>query len=225
MSASTDPRLQTSSWQSVLVPPHIPTTSAASVRNRILSVHPFVPGNTQGTDGCVAGVQPRLGWIAGWLTYNEALRPAVMLRNSDIVALPSSLSSFQHNAHSRGPSTVTVRAIQLWILCGIRSVEGSRGMKAIHLFAVAWVMCASPAAAQLTIRLSTVTPVPAGRSVHIAGSFNAWNPSGTRLSTDSIGHWFITLPDNVRGNVEVTFTLGSWATVETSATGGDVPNR
>jgi len=98
-------------------------------------------------------------------------------------------------------------------------------MKAIHLFAVAWVMCASPAKAQLTIRLSPGTTVPAGRSVHIAGSFNAWNPSGTPLSTDSSGHWFITLPETLRGYVEFKFTLGSWATVETSATGGDVANR
>ncbi len=98
-------------------------------------------------------------------------------------------------------------------------------MKAISLIAVAWVMCASPARAQLTIRLSTPAPVPSGHSVHIAGSFNAWNPSGTPLSTDSSGHWFITLPENIRGNIEFKFTLGSWATVETSATGGDVSNR
>lgn len=98
-------------------------------------------------------------------------------------------------------------------------------MKAIHLCAMAWVMGASPARAQLTIRLSTPATIPAGRSVHIAGSFNAWNPSGTPLSTDSSGQWFITLPGSVRGNVEFKFTLGSWATVETSATGGDVANR
>jgi hypothetical protein len=98
-------------------------------------------------------------------------------------------------------------------------------MKAIHFFAAAWVLCATPATAQLTIRLSTATPVPAGRSVHIAGSFNAWNPSGTPLSTDTSGHWLITLPKDVRGNVEFKFTLGSWATVETSATGADVANR
>jgi predicted alpha/beta superfamily hydrolase len=98
-------------------------------------------------------------------------------------------------------------------------------MRAIHLFAVAWVMCASPARAQLTIRLSSAAPVPAGRSVHIAGSLNAWNPSATPLSIDSSGRWFVTLPESVRGNVEFKFTLGSWATVETSTGGGDVANR
>jgi metallo-beta-lactamase class B len=103
--------------------------------------------------------------------------------------------------------------------------RGARGMTAILAVALAWVMTASPAQAQLTIRLSTAATVPAGRSVHIAGSFNAWNPSDTPLSADGSGHWSITLPETVRGNVEFKFTLGSWATVETSATGGDVANR
>jgi metallo-beta-lactamase class B len=98
-------------------------------------------------------------------------------------------------------------------------------MKTIHLFAAACVMCASPADAQLTIRLTTPAPVPAGRSVHIAGSFNAWNPSATPLSADDRGQWVVTLPDDVRGTVEFKFTLGSWETVETTATGGDVANR
>ena len=98
-------------------------------------------------------------------------------------------------------------------------------MKALYLFATACVMCASPAAAQLTIRVSTTSPIPRGRSVHVAGSFNAWNPSSTPLSADTSGHWLITLPDNVRGIVEFKLTLGSWSTVETSASGGDVANR
>ena len=98
-------------------------------------------------------------------------------------------------------------------------------MKAMYLLAVAWAMCASSATAQLTIRVTTAAPVPAGRSVHIAGSFNAWNPSSTPLSVDSGGRWIVTLADNVRGNIEFKFTLGSWATVETTAAGGDVANR
>ena len=98
-------------------------------------------------------------------------------------------------------------------------------MKAITLWAVAWVTCASSAAAQLTIRLPSTTPVPAGRAIHVAGSFNAWNPSATSLTADSTGQWRITLPADVRGTVEFKFTLGSWATVETTATRGDVANR
>ena len=98
-------------------------------------------------------------------------------------------------------------------------------MKVLSLFAAAWVLSATPATAQLTIRVSSAAPVPAGRAVHVAGSFNAWNPSATPLSPDSSGHWSITLPDNVRGDVEFKFTLGSWATVETTASGGDVANR
>ena len=74
-------------------------------------------------------------------------------------------------------------------------------MKAITLWAVAWVTCASSAAAQLTIRLPSTTPVPAGRAIHVAGSFNAWNPSATSLTADSTGQWRITLPADVRGTV------------------------
>ena len=98
-------------------------------------------------------------------------------------------------------------------------------MKAVRIFAVVWLMGASPAAAQLTIRLTSSAPVPAGRSVHVAGSFNAWNPLASSLTADSSGHWLITLPGSVRGSVEFKFTLGSWATVEATATGGDVANR
>lgn len=84
---------------------------------------------------------------------------------------------------------------------------------------------ASSASAQLTLRLTSTAPVPPGRVVHVAGSFNAWNPSATALAADSAGHWSVTLPNDVRGNIEFKFTLGSWATVETTASGGDVANR
>ena len=98
-------------------------------------------------------------------------------------------------------------------------------MKTICGFVTACALIASSASAQLTIRLTSATPVPAERTVHIAGSFNAWNPSATPLIADSSGRWSLTLPTDVRGNIEFKFTLGSWATVETTALGADVANR
>ena len=86
---------------------------------------------------------------------------------------------------------------------------------------------ASRAEAQLTIRLTSAAPVPAGASVHVAGSFNGWDPGATGfvLTARGDGSWAITFPDSVRGAIEFKFTLGSWERVETNAAGGDVPNR
>ncbi|HEV2736758.1 MAG TPA: alpha/beta hydrolase-fold protein, partial [Longimicrobiaceae bacterium] len=85
----------------------------------------------------------------------------------------------------------------------------------------------APAGAQLTIRL---TGAPAatrpGAAVHVAGTFNRWNPadSAYRLTRRG-GEWVITLPDSVRGPVEFKFTLGSWETVELDSAGGAAANR
>ena len=98
-------------------------------------------------------------------------------------------------------------------------------MKRASFVVLACVLWAATARAQLTVHVSSATPVLVGHAVHVAGSFNGWNPSATALSVDSGGRWTITLPATVRGNVEFKFTLGSWATVETSANGSDVPNR
>ena len=85
---------------------------------------------------------------------------------------------------------------------------------------------ASPERAGLTIRLTAPASTPTGAAVYLAGSFNGWNPAaaGYRLVPES-GQYVITLPDSVRGPLEFKFTLGSWETVELSASGGDVPNR
>ena len=89
------------------------------------------------------------------------------------------------------------------------------------------LLAAAPASAQLTIRLTSVPPLPPGASIHVAGSFNRWDPgaAGFVLTAKDAGEYAITLPDSVRGPVEFKFTLGSWETVETTANGGDVPNR
>jgi metallo-beta-lactamase class B len=82
--------------------------------------------------------------------------------------------------------------------------------------------------AQLTIRLTSVpAATPAGAAIHVAGTFNQWNPvaAGYALASQPDGSYAITLPDSVRGPIQFKFTLGSWETVETTATGGDVENR
>ena len=90
------------------------------------------------------------------------------------------------------------------------------------------LLLAVPAAAQLTVRLDSVPAgTPAGAAVHVAGSFNAWNPGDAayRLQAAEGGGYALTLPAEVRGPVEFKFTLGAWETVETDASGGDVGNR
>jgi predicted alpha/beta superfamily hydrolase len=79
----------------------------------------------------------------------------------------------------------------------------------------------------LTIRLTSVPAgTPESAAVYVAGTFNGWDPAaaGSRLTRDGAGY-VITLPDTVRGTLAFKFTLGSWETVETTASGGDVPNR
>ncbi|MBV9774887.1 MAG: phosphonate ABC transporter ATP-binding protein [Gemmatimonadetes bacterium] len=88
-------------------------------------------------------------------------------------------------------------------------------------------MAASPASAQLTLRLTGVPAgTPTGAAIYVAGSFNGWNPASPdyRL-TERDGHYSLTLPDEVRGPVEFKFTLGSWDTAEADSSGRDVANR
>lgn len=84
------------------------------------------------------------------------------------------------------------------------------------------------ASAQLTIRVSPVpSATPSGATVFVAGDFNGWKPGDTTwaLKPAPDGALAITLPTSIRGNVAFKFTLGAWTTVETSATGADIPNR
>lgn len=86
----------------------------------------------------------------------------------------------------------------------------------------------TPAAAQLTIRLPVLPQnTPAGARVHVAGTFNGWNPADAAavLARQPDGTYALTLPDKVRGAVAFKFALGSWDRVETAAGGADVPNR
>lgn len=91
----------------------------------------------------------------------------------------------------------------------------------------ALLLAASPLGAQLTIQVRVPASTPPGSTVHVAGSFNGWNPSLPRyaLTPRGDGTLAVTLPDSVRGVIEFKFTRGSWETVETSASGAGIPNR
>lgn len=97
-----------------------------------------------------------------------------------------------------------------------------------HLFCLAlFVANALIANAQLTLRLQYI-PVntPAGANIHVAGTFNNWNPGDASKTLTPLGNgqYQIVLNPPV-GTVEFKFTRGNWASVEGNASGGQIPNR
>ncbi|NJD11067.1 MAG: hypothetical protein FIB01_11750, partial [Gemmatimonadetes bacterium] len=84
-----------------------------------------------------------------------------------------------------------------------------------------------PAEAQLTIVLEVPAATPAQAAIHVAGSFNGWNPAAPDyvLQRTARGSYSIVLPAAVRGPIEFKFTLGSWDAVEVDAGGNDITNR
>ncbi|WP_375417670.1 alpha/beta hydrolase-fold protein [uncultured Hymenobacter sp.] len=82
--------------------------------------------------------------------------------------------------------------------------------------------------AQVTLRLTAVpAATPADATIYVAGSFNNWNPASAThaLTRTAAGTYEITLPAGLTGTIEYKFTRGSWATVETTASHTDAPNR
>ncbi len=79
----------------------------------------------------------------------------------------------------------------------------------------------------LTVLVGVPANTPADAAVHIAGSFNAWNPGAPayRLARSADGRYRLTLPADVRGPIEFKFTLGSWPKVEMGPDGADIANR
>jgi len=81
--------------------------------------------------------------------------------------------------------------------------------------------------AQLTIVVNTIPAnTPAGASIHIAGTFNNWNPGDPNATLSALpnGKYAITLNPAV-GPVRFKFTRGSWASVEGNASGGFQPDH
>ncbi len=81
--------------------------------------------------------------------------------------------------------------------------------------------------AQLTLLVNSI-PVntPSGAIIHVAGSFNNWDPADATKKLNAIGsgQYKIVLNPSV-GEVKFKFTRGSWPTVEGNANGGYLPDR
>ena len=97
-----------------------------------------------------------------------------------------------------------------------------------RLFSLLLALLNFAAHAQVTFRLTAVPAnTPANAIIYMAGSFNNWNPGSPAHAlayNAADGSYQLTLPAGT-GVLEYKFTRGSWATVETSATNGAVPNR
>ncbi len=81
--------------------------------------------------------------------------------------------------------------------------------------------------AQLTIKVNSIPAnTPANADIHVAGSFQGWDPGDPNyiLTNNGDGTYQITItPPN--GLIKYKFTRGSWATVEGNATGTFLPDR
>ncbi|MEQ8769249.1 MAG: alpha/beta hydrolase-fold protein [Phycisphaerales bacterium] len=93
-------------------------------------------------------------------------------------------------------------------------------------FTAGLLWTASPvAAADVTFRVA----VPSGTEgpVHIAGSFQGWNPGSPAHALTELpdGRWSITLDLPAGSPIQYKFTQGSWETVEKGPSGEEIPNR
>lgn len=84
---------------------------------------------------------------------------------------------------------------------------------------------AAPRAVQVTFNVTVPESTPADRQVHIAGSFQGWDPGATVMTQVDAAHWTITLSLTEGQSVEYKYTLGSWDYVEKDAACGEIANR
>ena len=96
-------------------------------------------------------------------------------------------------------------------------------------FSLLFALLGWAAQAQTTLRITAVPAnTPANATIYVAGTFNNWNPGSPAHAlayNAADGTYSITLPATVTGNIEYKFTRGTWATVETTASNGQRPNR
>ena len=95
------------------------------------------------------------------------------------------------------------------------------------LFALLLALICFNAQAQVTFKITAVPAnTPANATLYLAGTFNGWNPGSAAhaLTRNADGTYQITLPA-ATGALEYKFTRGAWASVETNASNGSVPNR
>lgn len=82
------------------------------------------------------------------------------------------------------------------------------------------------ASAQLTLNISVPENTPLLDTIHVAGDFNAWDPSDQSmvLSAQPNGTFQIGISP-LAGNVAFKFTRGNWPSVEADAFGVDIADR
>ncbi len=106
-----------------------------------------------------------------------------------------------------------------------RSIHRQRFNGSLLLLLLACI--AFPSLAQYTVRIE-VSAAPALHktdSIFIAGNFNGWNPGNTQYLLTPVGdRLVVTLKDMPSGILEFKFTRGNWNKVQTTSTGGQVPN-
>jgi pullulanase len=88
---------------------------------------------------------------------------------------------------------------------------------------------AAPAAlaAAVTFLVTVPASTPAAGPVHVAGSFQAWNPGSPAhlLARQPDGRWSITLDLPAGQPIQFKFTRGAWTSVEKGANGEEIANR
>ncbi len=81
--------------------------------------------------------------------------------------------------------------------------------------------------AQLTLRVNSI-PIntPQGTSIHVAGTFNNWDPADSTMILTPLGsgQYQIVLTPPI-GELKFKFTRGNWATVEGTASAGYLADR
>jgi predicted alpha/beta superfamily hydrolase len=81
--------------------------------------------------------------------------------------------------------------------------------------------------AQLTFKVTSIpSNTPSGDQIFVAGNFQGWNPGSTShiLNKNIDGSWQLTISPST-GPLQFKFSRGSWAKVESNASGGYIPNR
>ncbi len=96
-----------------------------------------------------------------------------------------------------------------------------------NLFSLLFCLFGLTAQAQVTFKITAVPAnTPANATIYMAGTFNNWNPASAAhpLTRNTDGSYEITLPTGT-GTIKYKFTRGAWASVETTAANGQVPDR
>ena len=93
-------------------------------------------------------------------------------------------------------------------------------------FLFVFICCFWSLGAQVTLRLTSIPAnTPAGSSIYFAASINNWNPGDAASAFTVVnGAYQLVIPEGT-GTVSFKFTRGAWASVETNASGQDIPNR